>query len=342
MLRCSESAALVAACVAVTAAQLFYPEHVRTKCLATRLYGLKAADCQDLNLYSVPTYLDYGVEILDASTNRIRELMNDSLSPYPYLRYLYLRDNIIMHIEEGAFSGVQALEVVDLSLNAVRALPGTLLALPALRKLYLGENDLGGVEAGFTRSASLEYLSVGWCRLRRLPQLTAFPRLKFLNVSGNDISSVEARELAGLCQLEQLDLTRNRGLFQDAPYCACLLLSTWIRDKHVELIGNLTLPCQPHESRDRHCNTSDPGSEELFSACERGLEVQARRAQAHKTWTIVAISVACCLVLAGVVALGVVRSRRRARRRKTEPKKWQERTLLSEERGLQSAKPPSL
>nr|CAD7446729.1 unnamed protein product [Timema bartmani] len=63
MLRCSESAALVAACVAVTAAQLFYPEHVRTKCLATKLYGLKAADCQDLNLYSVPTYLDYGVEL---------------------------------------------------------------------------------------------------------------------------------------------------------------------------------------------------------------------------------------------------------------------------------------
>nr|CAD7446730.1 unnamed protein product [Timema bartmani] len=171
--------------------------------------------------------------------------------------------------------------------------------------------------------------------------LGQFPRLKFLNVSGNDIISVETSELAGLCQLEQLDLTRNRGLFQDGPSCACLLLSTWIRDKHVELIGNLTFPCQQHESRDRHCNMSDPESEELFSACERGLEVQARRAQAHKTWTIVAISVACCLVLAGVVALGVVRSRRRARRRKTEPKKWQERTLLAEEGGLRSAKPPS-
>lgn len=80
--------------------------------------------------------------VLDATVNRLRELTNESLTPYKSLAYIYLGDNFIQNIEEGAFANQHYLQVLDLTQNGCDNLPKSLFQLPYLRTLYLGHNKL--------------------------------------------------------------------------------------------------------------------------------------------------------------------------------------------------------
>lgn len=48
--------------------------------------------------------------------NRIRELRKDSFARYPDIKLLYLFENMIWIIEDGAFSDLTGLEVYELNL----------------------------------------------------------------------------------------------------------------------------------------------------------------------------------------------------------------------------------
>lgn len=77
---------------------------------------------------------------MDASVNRIRMLRNNSFTTYSTLRFLYLNDNSITIIEPATFEPLESLEVLDLSLNAIRDLPALLPS--TLRRLYINDNPL--------------------------------------------------------------------------------------------------------------------------------------------------------------------------------------------------------
>lgn len=88
----------------------------------------------------VLTYFFLLFQVLDASVNRIRILKNNSFTTYTSLKFLYLNDNSITIIETGAFIPLEELEVLDLSLNAIRDLPAMMPS--TLRKIYISENPL--------------------------------------------------------------------------------------------------------------------------------------------------------------------------------------------------------
>jgi Leucine-rich repeat (LRR) protein len=98
---------------------------------------------------------------------------------------------------------MQLLEHVDVSCNALPALPEELLQLPRLRLLQARGNALTALGSSSSSSwgaVALEELDLRDNALRELPgqQLAALPRLQRLLCSGNPLSEAAQRVLQGL------------------------------------------------------------------------------------------------------------------------------------------------
>lgn len=186
-------------------------------------------------------------QLLQATHNRIRELYSESFNRYPYLRVLYLDDNMISYIENGTFDSLQNLEVIRLSQNALDRVPTGVLQLPNIRKIFVDNNRFvrgGGLVGAPTRDTVVS-LTLAQCHLEELPPLEMFPNLLELNVSANNLKTIRPKQLASLCQLQFLDISRNPKLSQDinGDGCACHLLASWIEDKNINLQRDNSLNC---------------------------------------------------------------------------------------------------
>ena len=186
-------------------------------------------------------------QLLQATHNRIRELYRESFSRYSYLRVLYLDDNMISYIENGTFDPLQNLEVIRLSQNALDRVPAGVLQLPNIRKIFVDNNRFisgGGLVGAPTRDTVVS-LTLAQCHLQELPPLEMFPNLVELNVSANNLKTIWPKQLASVCQLQFLDISRNPKLSQDVSGdgCACHLLASWIKDKNIILKADYTLNC---------------------------------------------------------------------------------------------------
>ena len=151
---------------------------------------------------------------------------------------------MIMYIENGTFSSLQYLEVVDLSSNSLDAVPRELLTLPNLRKLYMNNNRLTS-SAGLLNSPpsqSLEFLSLAKCHLKQFPPLDVYPFLKNLNLSGNELRTLSTQQLAPMCILQSLDLTGNSYLFQDGD-CDCFVVESWIEKREIHMPHDFKFSC---------------------------------------------------------------------------------------------------
>ncbi|XP_045778149.1 follicle-stimulating hormone receptor [Maniola jurtina] len=109
----------------------------------------------------------------------------------------------------------ERLQAVDVSHNNISALPSDVLQYAAaLRDLNLSANRLQSVAAGALSSASLARLWLDGCALARLPPLR-LPRLHYLSLEHNSLSSLEADALAEVRALRVLRLAHNA--LQDVP-----------------------------------------------------------------------------------------------------------------------------
>lgn len=55
---------------------------------------------------------DFVFQIFDLSVNRIGELTKKSFARYPDIKYLYLFENMVKHVEKGTFAHLTNLEVI--------------------------------------------------------------------------------------------------------------------------------------------------------------------------------------------------------------------------------------
>ena len=174
-----------------------------------------------------------GLQVLDARENRIRELRNDTLSPYTSLKYLYLLDNFVQFIAENAFEPTYYLEVLDLSKNGLLELPRSLFQLTALRNLYLNDNKLKDSVFNISGIRSpLAWLHLSNNRLTQLPRLSPLATLTILNVSHNEIQRISTEDIAPLCSLQVLDLRGNPIVF-DQSNCECYEFQQWINFRKI-------------------------------------------------------------------------------------------------------------
>ncbi|XP_058793668.1 tsukushi [Phymastichus coffea] len=258
-----------------------------------RKYNLNQVLCKDLKLLDIPDNLRSNVEVLDARENRIRELRNNSLKRYSNLRFLYLADNFVQTIPEGAFESTYYLEVLDLSKNGLTDLPKSLFRMNNLRNLYFEENQLHDPVFEVTGvTAPLKWLYLSGNKLTQIPRLSPIPLVTILNVSHNQITRVTTEDIAPLCLLEYLDLRDNPIQF-DQKTCECYTFKEWIKFRKINL--NMTVDCPKNLQKKcafgQHVKPEMRFSNRtmtLFSSCQAILKTRAEAMKARTTWIWIA------------------------------------------------------
>ncbi|KAK2580536.1 hypothetical protein KPH14_007671 [Odynerus spinipes] len=207
-------------------------ENSRIHCRYSKAYSMLQVRCSDPKLEEIPRDLSTDIKILDATSSRIRDLRNDSLSSYRNLAYIYLGDNFIQNIEESAFAQQHYLEVLDLTKNGCDYLPKNLFQLPYLRKIYLAVNKFGDSVFKTEVSSPLNFLQLHRNKLTKLPEMGYLPTLTHLNVSENMITKITTEELARFCSLEILDASKNT-LNLEENSCECVTLKSWLKLRNI-------------------------------------------------------------------------------------------------------------
>lgn len=282
-------------------------------CKYSRAYSMIQVRCYNLGLQWIPSNLRTEIQILDGAMNRVRVLTNDSLASYTSLEYLYLGDNFIQEIHEGAFDNLRYLKVLDLSTNGCDTLPKSLFQLPYLQKLYLSVNRL--TDELFSRlevKSPLTFLQLAMNKLTKIPQLGPVTSLIHLNVSENFITSVSPEDLAPFCSLKILDLSKNPIKF-DSSNCECQTFNAWLhaRDIHTRPVFNCT------EELDKRCPKPEFSNRtlELYEQCTEVVRLHMETEKARNTW----ILIACCIggfLLCLFVSLFCVHKKNKRRKKK--------------------------
>ncbi|XP_070978063.1 toll-like receptor 2 [Oncorhynchus clarkii lewisi] len=179
-------------------------------------------NCSSRNYRHVPTVTVTEVVTLDLSFNDITSVAEDDLREYTWLRTLDLHSNRIESIHEWAFHLLQGLESLDLSYNQLAALNpawfSKLLSLQHLNLLGSCYRTLGpgGTLSLFRSLTRLRFLRFGNPALEevRRGDLAGVRQLDQLEVYGNNLKRYDPGSLGDLWPLGVVTL-RLRGPFQD-------------------------------------------------------------------------------------------------------------------------------
>lgn len=120
--------------------------------------------------------------------------------------------NNIQNIAEGAFAGLDGLELLNLSGNSIREISPNVFTIVQLKVLDLSRNDMALITGGtFTYLRYLEELDLRKNSLQFLGEDTfsGLIGLKSLYLSNNDISVIAPKAFANLRSLVRLDLSYN-------------------------------------------------------------------------------------------------------------------------------------
>lgn len=150
---------------------------------------------------------------LDLSGNRLVSLPDHSFQPNRQLQELRLAGNRLTKLPPRLFSGLVQLKVLDLADNEIDALPRSLFNdLTVLEHLDLGGNPIASLtDTAFQGLASLRWLDLSRLPISSLPANIWRPvsRLRTLLLSGTKLENLRNRNLAGLAELESLEITNG-------------------------------------------------------------------------------------------------------------------------------------
>ncbi|XP_018366395.1 PREDICTED: leucine-rich repeat-containing G-protein coupled receptor 5 [Trachymyrmex cornetzi] len=290
------------------------------KCRYNRPYSMLEASCSNMELHDIPTNLNADIQILDVTVNRLRELTNNSLISYKSLAYIYLSDNFIQNIEEGAFANQKYLEVIDLTKNGGDTLPKSLFQLPYLRTLYLENNKFTDSVFKVEVTSPIRVLQLTRNKLTKIPYIGLQPNLVTLNVSENSITSVDTEDLAAFCSLKSLDLSRNIIKFNSAANnCECEMLNAWVKQRQINMKPNF-FNCANSNVKTEDC-TNVPFSNrtyELYNQCSTIIQLKVETEKARSIWVLVVSCVSGFLLIVFTVLCCVHKRNRRRRRKQKE------------------------
>ncbi|XP_074160230.1 tsukushi [Sminthopsis crassicaudata] len=229
-------------------------------------FSLTRVDCSGLGSHIVPVPIPLDTTYLDLSSNQL-ETVNESMLTgpgYTTLVGLDLSYNRIAKISSTTFSRLRYLESLDLSHNALVALPEESFASSPLSEVDLSSNKLREVSLeSFTSrgqgkplnvdlshnlltrvirpsldraTPNIQSLNLSWNQLQEVPDLQGLP-LRYLNLDGNLLSRVRAGAFARLKDLIHLSLSSLRCSTELAPFAFRDLPSLQVLD----LSGNPSL-----------------------------------------------------------------------------------------------------
>ncbi|XP_076134744.1 protein ELFN1 [Alosa pseudoharengus] len=141
---------------------------------------------------SIPLHINSTIVDLRLNENKIRSVLYASLSRFANLTYLNLTKNDISYVEDGAFSALFNLQVLQMGFNRLRNLTEAMLrGLGKLQYLYLQANLIESVSANaFWECQELENVDLSMNRLQVLDGGTfhGLPKLSTCEVYSNPFS----------------------------------------------------------------------------------------------------------------------------------------------------------
>nr|XP_057937066.1 leucine-rich repeats and immunoglobulin-like domains protein 1 isoform X2 [Doryrhamphus excisus] len=153
------------------------------------------------------------LETLDLSNNDITELRGHSFPADLQIRDLYLSNNKIATLEQGALDHLgSTLQVLRLSRNRISQIPVKAFQLPRLTQLELNRNRIRQVEGlTFQGLSSLEVLKLQRNSISKLTDgaFWDLAKMKVLHLDYNSLTEVNSGSLYGLTSLQQLFLSNN-------------------------------------------------------------------------------------------------------------------------------------
>lgn len=265
------------------------------KCALERIAKMMGYTCSNLNLKDVPQNLKTGIQVLDLSHNRIRELKVNSYKLYTDIKYLYLFENIIMEIEEGFFKQLSGLEALDLSNNGITTVPIELFYMKMLRNLYLQGNKLIHLEFDLAKiskpiKSPFQIISLANCHLYKIPDFGILPDLWSLNISGNSLLEIDIKQFSPICNLKTIDFNDT-----NIPKCQCQLLNRYLTVRQIRLEN---MKCDFSIEVKNNCPRYEDVNDTIeFYKCREILESRELDYEAKSSWLAIAGSLFGFLVI---------------------------------------------
>ncbi|CAB3244721.1 unnamed protein product [Arctia plantaginis] len=166
------------------------------------------------------------IEYLSLSYNLIEDLPPGVFSTLSSLKYLGLKKNRVKELSKTVFYGIKNLEFLEMSFNHLENLPGDLFAgLTHLKEIHFDHNSIVSIASTtFYGLSKLETLSLGGNKLSLnvgystlnnssrsyISPFATLTKLKNLNLSGNEISTIFDDWRLDMIQLENLNLSYNK------------------------------------------------------------------------------------------------------------------------------------
>lgn len=147
------------------------------------------------------------LEHLYLSKNKL-QTWSEGMETLKNLRILYLDHNALTKLESEAFAADSKLEIVNVSVNALEAVPASLFECRQLGNLNLSKNQLKSLPQISKEHKALRVLDLSYNQLQSLPDLSKFHQLSILSLSFNELSTV-LEQVKGLKQLKHLYLVGN-------------------------------------------------------------------------------------------------------------------------------------
>jgi Leucine-rich repeat (LRR) protein len=175
---------------------------------------------QDLNDLGLPSSPDCSLNLgsLDISHNRLRAVNPGALETARHLKALFLQNNQISQVHDGALRGLANLKSLDLSGNEIVALPASLFEdTPQLQQLKLDHNQLSVISSRLFRplasliilDLSANILKTGCETCITKKSFRGLERLVVLNLAGNKLSQIKRAMFEDLGNLQSLDISDN-------------------------------------------------------------------------------------------------------------------------------------
>ncbi|XP_054846265.1 relaxin receptor 1 [Eublepharis macularius] len=209
-------------------------DSVPTECLCR---GLEV-DCDGANLSTIPL-VSSNIIMMSLKRNLLRKLADNSFKKYQNLKKLYLQDNKISVVSGHAFKGLYNLSKLYLSHNNITYLkPRVFEDLHKLEWLIIENNKIKCISPlTFYGLSSLILLVLMNNALAQLPDkhlCQHMPRLHWLVLRRNEISSLNENSFSNLHRLAELDLANNQ-IESFPPYLF----------KDLKELSQLNLSCNP-------------------------------------------------------------------------------------------------
>lgn len=175
--------------------------------------GLETLDLHGNCLLTMPQGIRRlaNLTVMNLSKNRLDNKSLAVVAQVQSLRELRMTENALEGLLNPSISGLQRLEVLDLSNNGISALPDSLGDLSNLQTLLLHSNRITSLPSTLFSSAALAVIDVSKNRLTGTLASNgiSLPLLKSLDVSHNALMSV-LDGIASMTSLESLNVAENR------------------------------------------------------------------------------------------------------------------------------------